>query len=70
MSGSVYWSSLFFSKVRVLEGGDAWVTFGRMRYHGGGNWDVQTAPSQDETNYCVLAIFYPSLTRAIQWFDR
>ena len=52
----------------MLEGGDAWVTFGRMRYHEGGNWDVQQGP--DETNYCVLVIYYPSLTRAMQWFDR
>ncbi|XP_052231750.1 uncharacterized protein LOC127845097 isoform X3 [Dreissena polymorpha] len=56
--------------VRIREGGDAWVTFGRMRHFGGGNWDVQQSPTQDETNYCVLAIYYPSLTRAIQWFDR
>jgi len=39
-----------------------------MRYHEGGNWDVQQGP--DETNYCVLVIYYPSLTRAMQWFDR
>ncbi|XP_045193574.2 uncharacterized protein LOC123549501 isoform X6 [Mercenaria mercenaria] len=56
--------------VRLREGGDAWVTFGGMRHFGGGNWDVQQTPSQDDTHYAVLAIYYPSLSRAIQWFDR
>lgn len=56
--------------VRIREGGDAWVTFGKLRHFGGGNWDIQQSPTQDETNYCVLAIYYPSLSRAIQWFDR
>ncbi|XP_060595843.1 uncharacterized protein LOC132749923 [Ruditapes philippinarum] len=41
-----------------------------MRYFGGGNWDVQQAPNHNDTTYSVLAIYFPSLTRAIQWFDR
>lgn len=56
--------------VRILEGGDSWVTFGKMRYHGGGNWDIEKYPTKEETPYSVLAIYYPSLSRAIQWFDR
>lgn len=56
--------------IRIHEGGDGWVTYGRLRHMGRGQWDVQQGPNMDETNYCVLAIYYPSLSRAIQWFDR
>jgi len=61
---------IYCCQVRIVEGGDGWVTFGGMRHFADGNWGVKDSPKHDETNYCVLAIYYPSLTRAIQWFDR
>ena len=45
------------------------MTFGRMRNYGD-HLEVQRSPKETKTNYCVLVIYYPSLSRAIQWFDR
>ncbi|KAL4235436.1 hypothetical protein ACF0H5_007072 [Mactra antiquata] len=56
--------------VFIREGGDSWFTFGKMRYYGQGNWDIQQSPEDQKTDYSILAIYYPSLSRAIQWFDR
>ncbi|XP_052818992.1 uncharacterized protein LOC128244907 isoform X4 [Mya arenaria] len=56
--------------IRIVEGGDGWVLFGGMRHMGNGQWGVKDSPRHDDTNYCMLAIYYPSLARAIQWFDR
>lgn len=53
-------------EVCITEGGDAWTTFMKMRHVGCENMDVYSP----ETNYCILAIYYASLARAIQWFDR
>ncbi|KAL3858979.1 hypothetical protein ACJMK2_009249 [Sinanodonta woodiana] len=52
--------------IKVVQGGEGWVTHGRM-VNKGSSWYVQNSPEQLETDMCVLVMWFHSVQKGLEW---